>query len=140
MRHIKTSHFRLINLAVAVLLITSLLSDELGFLPEYGGYIVGGSLVIAVLVFLFVKPADDLGPIKVPHLSPLWIRIVSGSLLLISMLCLANFYLFNPGYFQPYKKQVMVAAFAVMGIFVILYAPAFAHEASNDSGSDSRDA
>jgi len=124
-------------------LMTSLLNDarhELGILPEYSEYLVGGALVLAVLVFLFVKPTDDLAPIKVPHLTSLWMRIVSGALLLISMLCLANFYLFDPGYFQPYKKQVLVASFAVMGLFVILYAPAFTEKSSDESESDSRDA
>jgi hypothetical protein len=34
--------------------------------------------------------------------------------------------LFEPGLFAPYKKQISVVAFAILGLFLLIYAPRLA--------------
>jgi hypothetical protein len=126
MRFIKTSHYRLVNLLVALMLLAALLNArvfEPALLPQYKGHLLTAALLVAALCFIFVRPAADLRPLKIPHLSRSQIRVVSGVLLAICTVSLANYYVLEPGYFTPYKKQVLVASFAIMGLFVLLYAP-----------------
>lgn len=126
MRFIKTSHYRLVNLLVALVLMAALINArvfEPGLLPQYKGRLLTAALLIAALCFIFVRPASGLRPLKIPHLSRPQIRVVSGVLLAVCTLSLANYYILEPGYFTPYKKQVLVASFAVMGLFLLLYAP-----------------
>jgi hypothetical protein len=143
MRYITTSHYRLINLAVLLLLLVAGLNAVIldsAFLPAYKEYFLCGALVINAANLLFVKPSTDVGPLRVPRLSVVQIRIVTGALGLACMFFIANYYFFEPGLFAPYKKQALVAAFAIMGLFVVLYSPVMIEWAENASASDDRGA
>lgn len=142
MRYLSTPHYRLINLAVAVLLLLAGVNRvvESPFLPAYKQHLLYAAFAIAAVNFFFVKPTPDVGPLRVPPLSLVNIRIISGVLLLACTFSLANYYLFDPGLFAPYKKQVLVATFAIMGLFVILYSKRFAELAEKRSIRDDGDA
>jgi hypothetical protein len=128
MPFIKTSHYRIVNLTLSLATMLALINDVAihpGAFPQYKHYLlyIVGALMVGCLCF--VRPTPDVGPLKVPQLSLLQLRVVSGILLALSLLCLANYRLLDPGYFVPYKKKVMVGAFALMGLFIVLYLPVF---------------
>lgn len=113
---------------------------ESPFLSAYKEHLLYAAFAIAAASFLLVKPTPDVGPPRVPPLSLIHIRIVAGVLLLVWMLSLANYYLFDPGLFAPYKKQVLVATLVIMGLFAVLYSPRFAELAGKTAVRDDSDA
>ena len=143
MRFIKTTHYRLISFVVALFLIASAINHsrhESALLPEYRGQLISVAGLIALLTLIFVRPTNDSGPLKVPNLSVVKLRIVCGVLLVLAMLCLANYYLLDPGLFAPYKKQALVASLMLMGLFIVLYHPALAAMGAKGSSRNDRDA
>lgn len=80
-----------------------------------------GVLALALIVLIFVKPNEKLGPLKVPRLSLIQIRLIAGGLLAIAMISIINYYVLDPGYFQSYKRHVLGALFAVALLFAALY-------------------
>jgi hypothetical protein len=143
MRYITTPHFRLINLAVVLAILAALVNAQVldsPVLPAYKDHFLGAALFLAVVSFVLVKPPPDLGPLPIPALSLVQIRIVTGALLAACAFSLANYYLIDPGLFSPYKKQAMVAAFAVLAVFELLYFPTLREVSDKASTCDDRDA
>ncbi len=87
--YLTTPHYRLVNLAVALLLSLAGLNGLVlnsPFLPAYKEQLFYAACAIAAANFIFVKPTPDVGSLKVPPLSLVHIRIFAGVLLLVCML------------------------------------------------------
>jgi hypothetical protein len=136
MRYLTTPHWRLINLVMLLLLMGAGLNAfvlEPPVLPAYKDHILFAAFVITAAAVLLVKPTADVGRLRVPALSRLQLRVVTGVLFLAWVLSLANYHLLDPGFFAPYKRQVSVAMFTVALIFVHLYEPQLAELAQKES-------
>jgi hypothetical protein len=137
-----TRHYRLIHCVVALLLmfagLNALVWDS-PFLPAFKQHLLNLAFALMAATF-FLKPTAELSPLKVPLLSVVQIRVGATVLLLVSLSALANYHLFEPGLFAPYKKQISVVAFAMLGLFLLIYAPRLAELAEKNGVRDEGDA
>jgi hypothetical protein len=142
MPYLTTPHWRLINFVALLLLIGAGLNAlvlQSPVLPAYKDQILFAAFVIATFTVLLIRPTSDVGPLWVPPLSSLQLRIVTGALLLAWLLSLANYHLLDPGFFAPYKKQVSVVMFGVALLFVHLYEPQLLKLGRKESARDDGD-